>query len=112
MLLWPSSSWMVKISVPASTRWVAKQWRRVCTETGLSIAAFFLLFETLSAWNLPLPADCPSALMGITNSPVLTNYSNAGILPAAGVIIVYNGLCYLCHPEHESASVYGQYPSS
>ena len=35
MLLWPSRTWMVRRSVPASSKWVAKLWRRVWTVTCL-----------------------------------------------------------------------------
>ena len=31
----PSSAWTVRRSVPDSSRWVAKQWRKVCGDTGL-----------------------------------------------------------------------------
>src|SRR5215831_10580939 len=37
--LWPSKSWMVRRSTPASSRCVAKEWRRVCGWTGLSMPA-------------------------------------------------------------------------
>jgi hypothetical protein len=34
-LLWPSSAWMMRMSVPLSSRWVAKLCRSVCTVTRL-----------------------------------------------------------------------------
>ena len=34
-LRWPSSNWMVRRSVPASSRWTAKAWRSECGVTGL-----------------------------------------------------------------------------
>jgi hypothetical protein len=34
---WPSSTWMMRMSVPASGRWVAKPWRRVWTRNALSL---------------------------------------------------------------------------
>jgi len=37
--LWPSSSCTVRMSVPACSKCVAKKWRRVCTDTGLTIPA-------------------------------------------------------------------------
>ena len=40
MELWPSNIWMVRMSTPASRRWVAKQWRRVCGVTCFSMPAF------------------------------------------------------------------------
>src|SRR6185503_19475192 len=38
---WPSSSWMVRRSVPASSRWVAQLCRTRCGETLLRMPAFF-----------------------------------------------------------------------
>ena len=38
-LLWPSSACTVRMSVPACSKWVANEWRRVCTETGVTMPA-------------------------------------------------------------------------
>ena len=38
-LRWPSRIWMVRRSVPSSSRWVAKLCRSVCTVTCLSSPA-------------------------------------------------------------------------
>ena len=51
----PSSNWMVRISVPASSRWTANAWRSACGATGLpmplrSLAARQARF-TVSGWT-------------------------------------------------------------
>src|SRR5713226_10361176 len=45
---WPSSTWIVRRSVPASSKWVAKQWRKMWGDTRLSMPAFFLASCTAS----------------------------------------------------------------
>src|SRR5438477_7125892 len=36
---WPKSSWTVRMSCPSSSRWVAKEWRKVWQLTRLAIPA-------------------------------------------------------------------------
>src|ERR1700738_1080534 len=38
-LSWPKSAWMILISVPRSSRWVAKLWRSACSVTPFLIPA-------------------------------------------------------------------------
>ena len=52
---WPSSSWMLRRSVPASSRWVAKEWRSTWGLSGLEIPicwrSFWQATRTVLAFN-------------------------------------------------------------